>query len=96
MTRSITAFGPPGWIIPPIVTVWLLTSGGLRVRTGGPIVATGVGPTVSDGWVVTGGVVVGAVVASVGPLTKIVMDLVVDCPSLWNAVTVIVYEPIPA
>ncbi len=65
--------------------------------TGGPAVADGVGSTVAGGWVaVTGGAVVGAVVASVAPLTKTVMDLVVDCPSLWNAVTVIVYEPIPA
>ena len=39
---------------------------------------------------------VGTVVASVGLLTKTVMDLVVDCPSLWNAVTVIVYDPAPA
>ena len=97
MTRSITAPGPPGWIEPPITTVWLSTSGGLSERTGGPAVGDGVGRTVAGGWVVvTGGAVVGTVVASVGPLTKTVMDLVVDCPSLWNAVTVIVYEPTPA
>ena len=75
-----------------ITTVWLSTSGGLSEITGGPAVADGVGRTVAGGWVVVAGrAVVGTVVASVGPLTKTVMDLVVDCPSLWNAVTVIVY-----
>jgi hypothetical protein len=59
-------------------------------------VAGGLGTTVAGGWVVAGRDVVGSVVASVGPLTKTVMDLVVDWPSLWNAVTVIVYDPIPA
>ena len=94
-TRSITALGPPGWIIPPITTVWLLTSGGSRTRTGGPTVITGVGATVAGG-VVTGTAVVGSVVVSVWPLTKTVMVRLVDCPSLWNAVTVMVYEPISA
>ena len=76
MTRSITAPGPPGWIEPVITTVWLSTSGGLSERTGGPAVADAVGRTVAGGWVVVaGGAVVGTVVASVGPLTKTVMDL---------------------
>ena len=49
-------------------------------------------PTVVGGVVVVGG----TVVVSVASFTRTVVDFVVDLPSLWNAVTVIVYDPLAA
>lgn len=60
----------------------------VAVTEGGTVVAVAVG--VADGVVVVGG----AMVVPVGPLTRIVRGLVVDCPSLWYAVTVTVYDPL--
>ena len=82
------------------MTVATVTVGGTVVTVEVTVDTVTVGETVVAVTVGVAGSVVGVtdttVEVGVGPLTKTVRGRVVDCPSLWNAVTVIVYDPLAA